>query len=136
MSKAAVPPTKDALLKSYQKRLKDDISSITTNFTEIIKLCKVEDENQACAVVCRGRFLNQFHVENLQVANRPVFLNKFLHETADKFVGNRLKNFVQYTIDSNLKTNLRERRQICGQSPREPTNLSALSRPKRPKKLA
>ena len=46
MSKSAVPPTKDALLKSYQKRLKDDISSIVTNFTEIIKLCKVEEENQ------------------------------------------------------------------------------------------
>lgn len=46
MSKNAVPPTKDALLKSYNKRLKDDINSITSNFTEIIKLCKVEDENQ------------------------------------------------------------------------------------------
>ena len=46
MSKNAVPPTKDALLKSYHKRLKDDINSITSNFTEIIKLCKVEDENQ------------------------------------------------------------------------------------------
>lgn len=45
MSKA-VPPTKDALLKSYQKRLKDDVNSITTNFTEIVKLCKVEEENQ------------------------------------------------------------------------------------------
>ena len=48
MSKNAVPPTKDALLKSYNKRLKDDINSITSNFTEIIKLCKVEDENQVC----------------------------------------------------------------------------------------
>ena len=46
MSKNPVPPTKDALLKSYHKRLKDDINSITSNFTEIIKLCKVEDENQ------------------------------------------------------------------------------------------
>ena len=45
---AAVPPTKDALLKSYQRRLKEDINSIATNFTEIIKLCKVEDENQVC----------------------------------------------------------------------------------------
>ena len=51
MSKSAVPPTKDALLKSYHKRLKDDINSITSNFTEIIKLCKVEDENQAISLI-------------------------------------------------------------------------------------
>ena len=45
-NKVAVPLTKDALLKSYRKRLKDDISSMVANFTEIIKLCKIEDENQ------------------------------------------------------------------------------------------
>lgn len=44
MSKAVVPVTKDALLKSYRKRLKDDIGSLVSNFAEIIKLCKVEAE--------------------------------------------------------------------------------------------
>jgi len=45
-NKVAVPLTKDALLKSYRKRLKDDITSMVANFTEIIKLCKIEEENQ------------------------------------------------------------------------------------------
>jgi len=45
-NKVAVPLTKDALLKSYRKRLKDDITSMLANFTEIIKLCKIEEENQ------------------------------------------------------------------------------------------
>lgn len=47
MSKAvSVPPSKDALLKSYRKRLRDDIGSMTFNFMEIVKLCKGEDESQ------------------------------------------------------------------------------------------
>ena len=49
MSKAVssnVPLSKDALLKSYRKRLRDDIGSMTSNFMEIIKLCKTEDETQ------------------------------------------------------------------------------------------
>ena len=42
----SVPPTKDALLKSYRKRLRDDISSMSSNFIEIVKLLKVEEESQ------------------------------------------------------------------------------------------
>ena len=48
-NKVAVPPTKDALLKSYRKRLKDDIGSMVANFTEIMKLCQIsksEEESQ------------------------------------------------------------------------------------------
>jgi len=33
--------TKEALLKSYQKRLKDDIKSMVENYVEIIKVGKV-----------------------------------------------------------------------------------------------
>ncbi len=41
-----IAPSKDALLKSYRKRLKDDIDSMVTNFSEIVKLCRLEEENQ------------------------------------------------------------------------------------------
>ncbi len=41
-----VPVSKDALLKSYRKRLKEDVGSMAANFMEIIKLCKVEEEGQ------------------------------------------------------------------------------------------
>jgi len=37
-----LPQTKDALLKSYQKRLKDDIKSMVDNYVEIIKQGKVQ----------------------------------------------------------------------------------------------
>ena len=36
-----LPQSKEALLKSYQKRLKDDIKSMVDNYTEIMKLAKV-----------------------------------------------------------------------------------------------
>ena len=45
-SKATVSTSKDALLKSYRKRLKDDVNSMLMNFMEIIKLCRVDDEGQ------------------------------------------------------------------------------------------
>jgi len=38
----SVPASKDVLLKSYQKRLKDDVGSLTSNLTEITKLLKPE----------------------------------------------------------------------------------------------
>merc|ERR1739845_47416 len=38
--------TKDALLKSYKKRLKDDVRSMSDNLSEIVKLCRIEDETQ------------------------------------------------------------------------------------------
>ena len=55
-NKVAVPPTKDALLKSYRKRLKDDIGSMVANFTEIIKLCQIskseEDSQVSRSTLC------------------------------------------------------------------------------------
>lgn len=37
----ALPQSKETLLQSYNKRLKDDVKSIMDNFTEIIKTAKV-----------------------------------------------------------------------------------------------
>ncbi|XP_065678085.1 mediator of RNA polymerase II transcription subunit 22-like [Hydra vulgaris] len=37
---------RDTLLKSYSKRLKDDIKSILDNYVEIVKAAKVEEETQ------------------------------------------------------------------------------------------
>ena len=36
-----ISQSKEALLKSYQKRLKDDIRSMVDNFAEILRLAKV-----------------------------------------------------------------------------------------------
>uniref|UniRef100_A0A2K5RM87 Mediator of RNA polymerase II transcription subunit 22 n=1 Tax=Cebus imitator TaxID=2715852 RepID=A0A2K5RM87_CEBIM len=40
----ALPQSKETLLQSYNKRLKDDIKSIMDNFTEIIKTAKTQGE--------------------------------------------------------------------------------------------
>ncbi|KAK2159224.1 hypothetical protein LSH36_156g08017 [Paralvinella palmiformis] len=41
-----ISQTKDAQLRSYQKRLKDDIKGMVDNYMEIMKLVKVEEESQ------------------------------------------------------------------------------------------
>lgn len=40
-----LPQSKETLLKSYTKRLKDDVKSILDNFTEIVKSSKVHKPN-------------------------------------------------------------------------------------------
>ncbi|XP_014673162.1 PREDICTED: mediator of RNA polymerase II transcription subunit 22-like [Priapulus caudatus] len=61
-----LPQSKDALLKSYQKRLKDDVCSILANFTEIIKLAKTEEDTQ----VARATHVEQDHHEmSVRAAN-------------------------------------------------------------------
>jgi mediator of RNA polymerase II transcription subunit 22 len=46
VAKRDVSVSKDALLKSYRKRLKDDVNSMAVNLTEVVKLCRIEDETQ------------------------------------------------------------------------------------------
>ncbi|XP_063424926.1 mediator of RNA polymerase II transcription subunit 22-like [Mytilus trossulus] len=42
----AISQTKEALLKTYHKKLKDDVRSMFDNFTEIIRLARVEEDSQ------------------------------------------------------------------------------------------
>ncbi|KAH3792842.1 mediator of RNA polymerase II transcription subunit 22-like [Dreissena polymorpha] len=42
----SIPQSKEALLKSYTIRLKDDVKSMLDNFTEIIRLARVEEDGQ------------------------------------------------------------------------------------------
>lgn len=41
-----ISQTKEALLKTYHKKLKDDVRSMFDNFTEIIRLARVEEDSQ------------------------------------------------------------------------------------------
>lgn len=40
------PQSKDALLKTYSARLKDDVKSMLENFEETVKLAKGENDTQ------------------------------------------------------------------------------------------
>ena len=42
-AKRDVTVSKDALLKSYSKRLKDDVRSLADNFSSIVKTCRYTD---------------------------------------------------------------------------------------------
>ncbi|XP_066920504.1 mediator of RNA polymerase II transcription subunit 22-like [Clytia hemisphaerica] len=46
MSQRATTSQREALLKSYTRRLKDDVKSILDNYTEVIKTAKIEEETQ------------------------------------------------------------------------------------------
>ncbi|KAF2350997.1 Mediator of RNA polymerase II transcription subunit 22 [Trinorchestia longiramus] len=59
MSGSKQTQSKEALLKSYNKRLKDDVKSILDNFLEIVKLGQVEDETQ----VDRMTHLEEVHYQ-------------------------------------------------------------------------
>lgn len=52
----ALPQSKETLLQSYNKRLKDDIKSIMDNFTEIIKTAKVRGGFSEAMGECRNWF--------------------------------------------------------------------------------
>jgi len=54
-----LPQGKEALLKAYNKRLKDNVKSMVDNFGEIVKLAKVEPEGQ----VSRSTQADEDHFE-------------------------------------------------------------------------
>jgi len=57
---------KEALLKAYNKRLKDNVKSMVDNFSEIIKLARIESEGQ----VFRATQADEDHFEmSVRAAN-------------------------------------------------------------------
>ncbi|CAG7733612.1 unnamed protein product [Allacma fusca] len=62
----ALPQNKEALLKGYNKRLKDNVKSIVDNFAEIVKLARIESEGQ----VSRSTQADEDHFEmSVRAAN-------------------------------------------------------------------
>ncbi|XP_034871411.1 mediator of RNA polymerase II transcription subunit 22 isoform X3 [Mirounga leonina] len=70
----ALPQSKETLLQSYNKRLKDDVKSIMDNFTEIIKTAKIEDETQVSRATQGEQDNYEMHV---RAANIFLILNDF-----------------------------------------------------------
>ncbi len=112
-----VAVTKDALLKSYRSRLKEDIDAMVVNFSEIIKLCKIEDENQVTrATQCEeDAFEMQVRAANMVRAGESLMklisdLKQFLilndFPTVNDTIANNSKMFleVQDKCDRKLTT--------------------------------
>lgn len=75
-----LPQSKEALLKSYNKRLKDDIKSMLDNFVEIIKLGKVEDETQVSRMTQSGQDLFEMHVRAANIVRAAESLTKLISD--------------------------------------------------------
>jgi len=65
-SQSSLPQNKEAQLRSYQVHLKDNIRSMFDNFTEIIKLARIEEDGQ----LLRPTQIDQDHYEmHIRAAN-------------------------------------------------------------------
>jgi len=68
----ALPQSKETLLQSYNKRLKDDVKSIMDNFTEIIKTAKIEDETQVSRATQGEQDNYEMHVRAANICTTTV----------------------------------------------------------------
>ncbi|XP_043576594.1 mediator of RNA polymerase II transcription subunit 22 isoform X2 [Chiloscyllium plagiosum] len=72
-----LPQSKELLLQSYNKRLKDDIKSILDNFTEIVKSARVEDETQVSRATQCEQDHYEMHVRAANIIASVIFSSGF-----------------------------------------------------------
>ncbi|KAJ7339437.1 Mediator of RNA polymerase II transcription subunit 22 [Desmophyllum pertusum] len=79
-----LPQSKETLLKSYTKRLKDDVKSILDNFTEIVKSSKVRAGESLMKLVSDMKeflILNDFPSVNTSISERSNTLQEMTTQT-------------------------------------------------------
>ncbi|XP_066896438.1 mediator of RNA polymerase II transcription subunit 22 isoform X3 [Kogia breviceps] len=76
----ALPQSKETLLQSYNKRLKDDVKSIMDNFTEIIKTAKIEDETQVSRATQGEQDNYEMHVRAANIVRAGESLMKLVSD--------------------------------------------------------
>ncbi|XP_039317170.1 mediator of RNA polymerase II transcription subunit 22 isoform X2 [Saimiri boliviensis] len=85
----ALPQSKETLLQSYNKRLKDDIKSVMDNFTEIIKTAKVRAGESLMKLVSDLKqflILNDFPSVNEAIDQRNQQLRALQEECDRKLI--------------------------------------------------
>ncbi|XP_061208334.1 mediator of RNA polymerase II transcription subunit 22 [Neopsephotus bourkii] len=81
MSQArALPQSKETLLQSYNKRLRDDVRSILDNFTEIVKTAKIEDETQVSRATQGEQDNYEMHVRAANIVRAGESLMKLVSD--------------------------------------------------------
>ncbi|XP_028918593.1 mediator of RNA polymerase II transcription subunit 22 isoform X2 [Ornithorhynchus anatinus] len=75
-----LPQSKETLLQSYNKRLKDDIKSIMDNFTEIIKTAKIEEETQVSRATQGEQDNYEMHVRAANIVRAGESLMKLVSD--------------------------------------------------------
>ncbi|XP_032088804.1 mediator of RNA polymerase II transcription subunit 22 isoform X1 [Thamnophis elegans] len=72
--------SKETLLQSYNKRLKDDVKSIMDNFTEIIKSAKIEEETQVSRATQGEQDNYEMHVRAANIVRAGESLMKLVSD--------------------------------------------------------
>ncbi|XP_041431005.1 mediator of RNA polymerase II transcription subunit 22-like isoform X4 [Xenopus laevis] len=75
-----LPQSKETLLQSYNKRLKDDIKSIMDNFTEIIKTAKIDEEHQVSRPTQGEQDNYEMHVRSANIVRAGESLMKLVSD--------------------------------------------------------
>ena len=92
-----LPQSKETLLKSYTKRLKDDVKSILDNFTEIVKSSKVSVDVNADYARILCYCVNQFCLYFSKVENETQ-VSRLTQSAQDQYEVNvRAANIVSLT---------------------------------------
>ncbi|XP_033642878.1 mediator of RNA polymerase II transcription subunit 22-like [Asterias rubens] len=87
-SQRALPQSKDNLLKTYARRLRGDVQSIQDNFTEILKLAKVDEETQVARQTQGEQEQNEMHVRAANIVRAGESLMKLVSDIKEFLILN------------------------------------------------
>ena len=80
MAQRGLPQSKEALLKSYSARLKDDVKSLLENFEEIVKLAKGESDSQLSRMTQCEQDTYEMHVRSANIVRAGESLMKLVSD--------------------------------------------------------
>ncbi len=80
--------TKEALLKSYQKRLRDGVKAMVDNFTEIIKLAKSEEDSAVTRATQAEQDYYEMEVRAANIVRAGESLVKLIADMKQFFIVN------------------------------------------------
>ncbi|XP_077299340.1 mediator complex subunit 22 [Arctopsyche grandis] len=109
----SLPQSKEALLKSYTTRLKDDVKSMLENFEEIIKLAKGENESQLSRMTQIEQDTFEMQVRAANIVRAGESLMKLVSDIKQYLILNDFPS-VNEAITSNSKL-FRTTQQECDQ---------------------
>lgn len=109
-----LPQSKEALLKSYSTRLKDDVKSMLENFEEIVKLSKGENESQQLSRITQCEQDHyEMHVRAANIVRAGESLMKLVSDIKQYLILNDFPS-VNEAIAQNSKL-FRTKQQECDQ---------------------
>ncbi|KAG8233795.1 hypothetical protein J437_LFUL008015 [Ladona fulva] len=109
----SLPQSKEALLKSYTTRLKDDVKSMLENFEEIVKLAKGDSDTQLTRITQCEKDHFEMHVRAANIVRAGESLMKLVSDIKQYLILNDFPS-VNEAIAQNSKL-FRTKQQECDQ---------------------